>query len=85
MEDYEIIDDVDCYLCGHGTIHSTYCDDLLCEDGVIDLSEDDPINFAPREIVITCTTCKGYESLFWCPNCNKDLDPKKIKFPEQEY
>lgn len=71
-DDYEIDYDVHCCKCGHSPLHNRGCTNW-CEDGYIDESEDDPINFFPGESEIRCPECKGTGVEWWCPSCGENL------------
>lgn len=44
------------------------CTNFGCEDGLVDLYEDDPINESPGTFV-TCPECHGREGGWWCAKC----------------
>lgn len=71
MEDYELSED-SCPKCGKQTHYRT-CNQ--CEEGSIDVSEDE------FEIegtsCIRCENCKGKGIEHWCPKCGYDLILKK--------
>lgn len=71
-DDYEVDYEVHCCKCGHSPLHSRSCTNW-CEDGYIDESEDDPINFFPGESERQCPECKGTGVEWWCPSCGKNL------------
>ena len=71
-EDYDIIDGP-CPKCGADYLHSRHCNNLFCEDGFIDESEYDPINFMPGELVEKCGECNGTGVELWCPSCGANL------------
>lgn len=77
MEDYEINNDVHCPKCKHSPLHYRDCTNIFCDDGYIDESEDDPINFMPGECETKCPECKGTGVEWWCPNCGADLSGNK--------
>lgn len=58
-EDVEVDYDETCPKCGHSPTHSRTCDAPYCEDGLIDMYEDDPINFSPGEESKRCDECNG--------------------------
>lgn len=70
MDDYEI-DDLPCPACGHHVTHSRHCSNFQCNDGLCDMYDDDPINYAPGEWE-SCDECSGTGIERWCPNCGKD-------------
>jgi len=76
-EDYEVDYEVNCPYCGHTPLHNRFCANLFCDEGFIDESEDDPINFTPGELVIPCPDCKGTGVEWWCPKCGKNLSDNK--------
>lgn len=73
-EDVEFDYDETCPKCGHSPTHSRPCDAPYCEDGLIDMYEDDPINFSPGEEFKRCDECNGTGMLNWCPKCGCDLN-----------
>jgi DnaJ-class molecular chaperone len=77
MEDFEIEYDATCPECGHSPLHSRECTNW-CEDGFIDESEDDPINFMPGESERRCPECKGTGVERWCPSCGENLSGVKV-------
>ena len=77
MADYEVDYDLECPKCGHTPLHSEgckYCGDI---EGTEDLSDDDPIDYAPGTLV-RCRTCKGHGIIRWCPGCGLDLTVQKV-------
>ena len=40
---------------------------VCCGDGVVDASEDDPLNYSPGEEV-TCSECRGDGGSYYCRN-----------------
>ena len=83
MADYDIDYDCSCPKCGHSPTHSRDCINW-CNDGVLDMSDDDPINFAPGEIIYPCPDCKGTGIERWCPNCGAELSGESVS-SEDEY
>jgi len=73
-EDYEIC----CPECGESPIRGRSCSGLFCENGYIDESEDDPINFMPGQRLIPCDECNGTGYTRWCPNCNALFNAEHI-------
>lgn len=71
-DDYEIDSDLSCPKCNHSPLHYRDCTNF-CDDGFIDESDDDPINFFPGECERPCSECKGTGVVWWCPNCGEDL------------
>jgi len=72
MEDYEIDDETSCPKCG-GEIHYRDCDNIACDDGYIDESFDDPINFLEGELEYRCPDCHGTGIISWCSKCGAEL------------
>lgn len=70
--DHEIDYEEKCFKCGHSPLHHRKCT-ALCEDGIFDLYDDDPINFDPGESVNICDECKGTGVEWWCPSCGENL------------
>ena len=70
-DDIEIAD-IDCPKCGNYTNRKP-CFAIHCEDGYIDESEYDPINYVPGELYFKCDECNGHGSFLWCPKCGYDL------------
>ena len=71
--DYEIDYDECCPKCDHSPIHYRDCCEFDCEDGYIDESYDDPINFMEGESYVMCDTCYGTGVEIWCPECGYDI------------
>jgi hypothetical protein len=67
------IDDRRCPFCGHPETLWKECDAIGCEDGDIDLADEDPINYSPGVEFETCSECHGQGHIHWCPNCGKDI------------
>ena len=71
IEDYEIDYDFVCPRCGQSPIYYRDCMGW-CDGGLIDMSENDPINYAPGSFRI-CTDCWGTGIEQWCPSCGLDI------------
>lgn len=84
MEDYEVDYESSCSKCGHSPIHHRDCTNLFCEDGYIDESENDPINFMPGESLYGCEECRGTGIEVWCPNCGANLSGVEHSVDEDE-
>lgn len=67
--DYEY-NETPCPKCGHSSTHTRSCTE--CDDGAIDLYEEDAILHQPGEFKL-CVECRGTGSLHWCPGCGHDL------------
>lgn len=76
MGDYEF-DDRECPECGHSPTHRRECDSG-CSNGLIDLYEEDPINFAPMEEFEDCSECRGAGVHWWCPACASNLALRQL-------
>ena len=76
-DDYEIdCSDIPCGRCGHLPLHFRRCNEIGCEDGWIDESEYDPVNFAEGEEVLPCPECfEGIQR--WCPKCGWSWDEEQ--------
>jgi len=72
MDDYDIIDEA-CPKCGHNPTHVRGCLVVGCEDGMINLYDEDPIFFAPGEYQ-PCRECHGTGVDWWCPECGADCE-----------
>ena len=81
MEDYEQDYDESCPQCGHSPTHYRSCNEIHCEDGYIDESENDPINFYPVESEVKCGECYGTGIEEWCPKCGCDITKHKLTNP----
>jgi hypothetical protein len=79
--DYED-DELQCPKCGNFT-RSRDCDNLFCNDGFIDLHEDDPLLFEEGEEEV-CDECKGTGIIRWCPNCGEYLSGYHFINEEEE-
>jgi len=71
-DDYDKDYDCECPKCGHTPTHSRGCLNW-CNDGMLDESEQDPINFMPGESLKICGECKGTGTEVWCPSCGENL------------
>ena len=71
--------DTPCPRCGELAVRSRYCDELDCDDGWIDESESDPINFGPGEEYVMCRECFGTGVVRWCSKCGCDLNYEEYK------
>lgn len=71
-DDTEFNFDTPCPHCGHAYTLTRPCDVLGCEQGYIDLYEDDPLLFDPGDTE-TCSECHGTGYYHWCPNCGRDV------------
>ena len=79
-EDYEIdCSDIACGKCGYGPLHFRRCNAIGCEDGWVDESEFDCVNFAEGEEFFRCDECfEGVQR--WCPKCGWNWgDEQKTK------
>lgn len=72
MDDYELDYDFACKKCGCSPIHWRRCTEMYCDDGTIDLYEEDPQWFDPGDME-RCQTCHGTGIERWCPKCDADL------------
>lgn len=68
FDDYEL-DDLPCPACEHPITHSRRCPQ--CDDGLIDMYDEDPICFSPGEME-RCGECDGTGIQRWCPKCGED-------------
>ncbi len=75
FSDYEIGYEP-CPFCGHDEIHWRRCGALDCDDGFVDLYEDDPLWYNPGDIGM-CQECHGTGTEQWCPKCGRD--PREAK------
>lgn len=55
----------------------------MCEDGSIDVSEEDYL--LPGTNSVGCEECKGRGDVWWCPACGADLDPEVLEFEEEVF
>jgi hypothetical protein len=72
MDDYEI-DDEPCPKCDSDYTHARRCNVLGCDDGWIDLYEEEPMFYyeGDREM---CSECHGTGQQRWCPKCGHDMN-----------
>lgn len=84
FEDFDQEHDLQCPHCGHSPIHSRDCSNLFCEEGTIDDSEDDPINFYPGESTHLCEECRGTGVERWCPGCGQNLSEHHFEEWDEE-
>jgi len=75
MEDYEIDYETICPFCGNKWVHFRGCTD--CNDGYIDLYNEDPLWFRPGQTE-KCHKCSGTGVEIWCPECGSDLSGFKF-------
>lgn len=80
------VEDIDaaCPKCGHNPIRRRDCTNF-CDEGHIDESEDDAINFMPGESYRKCSECLGTGVVIWCPKCWANLTGQKIEWDEDDY
>lgn len=71
MDDYEIDTDLDCPKCGHSSVHFRWCGVIHCEDGWIDLGDED--DYTEGESWEPCQECHGTGIERWCPSCGVDI------------
>lgn len=70
MDHYQI-EYIPCPKCDHHLIHSNDCINIACEDGSVDISDDDFLS--PGSNYETCSECNGTGILRWCPSCGYDI------------
>lgn len=71
VDEYDI-EEGPCPKCGHHELRSRSCVVIGCDDGWIDLYEEDPLWFGPGDTE-PCQECKATGIVRWCPNCGADL------------
>ena len=76
MADYEQDHELSCPKCNHSPLCFRDCAELMCDDGLMDDCDDDPINFMPGESTHLCPECRGTGIEWWCPNCGENLSGK---------
>ena len=82
-DDFELGDEV-CPKCGHSPTHIRRCAVMSCDDGWIDLYDEDPLWYDVGEEEM-CEDCGGTGVEHWCPNCGFDLNqPHQINSQEVE-
>lgn len=59
-----------CPKCG-GELTREPCGELGCDDGVVDVYEDDPLWYEPGDNE-PCDECGGRGYIEWCPQCAKE-------------
>jgi hypothetical protein len=57
-------------------LHFRRCNAIGCDDGFIDESEYDPVNFAEGEEFTPCDECFGGVQR-WCPKCGWSWDDQQ--------
>ncbi len=67
------IGDATCPKCNH-YLYWQRCPN--CEDGFIDLYDEDPLWYDEDEVE-TCPECGGHGCHSWCPNCGWDVIQKR--------
>ncbi len=65
----------ECPHCGCSPICWRHCTEIGCEEGFMDESDNDPINYVPGELLYRCSECNGAGNVTWCPECGKDIVP----------
>jgi predicted RNA-binding Zn-ribbon protein involved in translation (DUF1610 family) len=65
-----------CPKCGHSPVQSRPCDQIQCEDGYIDESDEDYC--LPGIVLVKCSECRGTGFIMWCPACGVDLTGQKV-------
>ncbi len=75
MEDDYIERDFDsaCPECGHTPTHYRDCTGIGCNEGFVNLGENDP-NFYDLDEEVECEECSGTGVERWCPECGLDLN-----------
>lgn len=58
--------DLTCPHCGCGLVWED-CSD--CDDGYIDMYDDDPLWYEPDDVE-PCSTCRGKSGWWYCPSAN---------------
>lgn len=79
--DYYDSDD-SCPRCGHYPTRYRHCCELGCDDGFIDLYDEDPLWYDPDDFEV-CEACNGTGVQRWCPSCGLDLQQRQPKTDEQ--
>lgn len=72
MSDYQQDYETRCPHCGHSPTHWRECQELGCNEGQIDVFDEDPLWYSPGETE-TCTACYGTGIEQWCPKCGADV------------
>lgn len=72
MDDYQEDYDEKCPSCGHTPIRWRDCTNIHCDDGFIDLYEDDPLWYDEGDLEV-CPECNGTGIERWCPNCGTTI------------
>lgn len=65
-DDIQLYDDY-CPKCG-SFMYWQQCTEIDCQDGMIDLYEEDPLCYEPGDAEI-CQQCDGKGHHIWCSNC----------------
>lgn len=73
MDDWEY-DETPCPRCGETPTKRRYCSELGCEDGWIDLYDEDPNFYMPGE-QHACPECHGCGVVRWCGVCGYEIRP----------
>lgn len=73
MSDFYEDDETACPKCGHCPTRYRDCDVINCEDGWIDLYEEDP-TWADEDDEAMCFECHGTGIQRWCPKCGADVN-----------
>ena len=74
MEDWELSD----YYCPKCNEQLAIRDCDRCEDGIIDLYDEDP-SWYDEDDIMECPDCEGEGCFIWCRNENCDVTSKEIE------
>lgn len=72
LDDFEEDYDTPCPSCRHVPTRYRDCNAIGCEDGYIDLYEDDPLWYDEEDVEV-CRECNGTGVQRWCPACGADI------------
>lgn len=73
-----------CPKCGSFETRSRHCQAWPCDDGYCDEYEDDPINYAPGEVLTLCRECWGTGVERWCAKCGFDISGWQYRNPVKD-
>lgn len=76
-------DESECPKCGHYPTRWQRCTSIRCEDGYVDLYEEDPLWYDQDDCEV-CEECCGFGVVRWCPECGHDLNSDKLLTEEEE-
>jgi predicted RNA-binding Zn-ribbon protein involved in translation (DUF1610 family) len=85
MSDVHTTEDI-CPHCGAEAVAYRHCDNLLCEDGLIDDALDNEDEYLLEGVSYSrCPDCRGAGIIHWCQSCGKDVEYPLAEYDDDEY